>query len=125
MEVVHGQLFLHLDVGDARGERRDDLLIGDPWNLVPHLAETLDVLSKRLALVLTHRLEVILHGEVLIRWHEIGNELSGQILPRANGLVGKVHEPSSRCFSRPVVPLGCCNGHFCTLPINRRGLLLQ
>jgi hypothetical protein len=27
--VVHGQLFLRLDVGDARGERGDDLLIGD------------------------------------------------------------------------------------------------
>jgi hypothetical protein len=58
--VIHGQLFLHLDVGEARGECGDDLLVGDPGNLVPHLAETLDVLSKCLTLVLTHHLEVIL-----------------------------------------------------------------
>jgi hypothetical protein len=48
--IIHGQLLPHLDVGDARGECRDDLLIGDPGNLVPHLAEALDVLTKRLAL---------------------------------------------------------------------------
>jgi hypothetical protein len=53
---------------------------------------------KRLALVLTHRLEVILRGGVLVRGHEVGDELSAQILPRGNGLVGKVHEPSSWRF---------------------------
>jgi hypothetical protein len=90
------QLFLHLDVGDAHEERGDDLLVGDPRNLVPLLAETLDVLSKRLTLVLTHRLEVILHGGALVRRHEIGDELPAPILPRGNGLVRKVHEPSSR-----------------------------
>jgi hypothetical protein len=73
--IVHGQLFLHLDVSDARGEHGDDLLIGDPRNLVPHLAETLDVLSKHIALVLMHRLEVILRGGVLVRSYEIGDEL--------------------------------------------------
>jgi hypothetical protein len=55
-------------------------------------------LSKCLTLVLTHRLEVILHGRALVRGHEIGNELSAQILPRGNGLVRKVHDPSSRCI---------------------------
>jgi hypothetical protein len=48
--IIHGQLLPHLDVGDARGERGDDLLIGDPGNLVPHLAEALDVLTKHFAL---------------------------------------------------------------------------
>jgi hypothetical protein len=70
--IVHGQLFLHLDVGDARGERGDNLLIGDPGNLVPHLAEALDVLAKRFALVLTHRLEIILGGGALVHRHEVG-----------------------------------------------------
>jgi hypothetical protein len=28
--IIHGQLLPHLDVGDAHGERGDDLLIGDP-----------------------------------------------------------------------------------------------
>jgi hypothetical protein len=41
--IIHGQLLPHLDVGDAHGEHGDDLLIGDPGNLVPHLAEALDV----------------------------------------------------------------------------------
>jgi hypothetical protein len=38
--IIHGQLLPHLDVRDARGEHEDDLLIGDPRNLVPHLAES-------------------------------------------------------------------------------------
>jgi hypothetical protein len=79
--IIHGQLFLHLDVGDARGECRDNLLIGDLGNLVPHLAEVLDVLAKRFALVLTHCLEIILGGGALVRRHEVGYELMGQILP--------------------------------------------
>jgi hypothetical protein len=28
--IIHRQLLPHLDVGDAHGERGDDLLIGDP-----------------------------------------------------------------------------------------------
>ena len=74
--IIHGQLLPHLDVGDARGERGDDLLVGDPGNLVPHLTEALDVLTKRLALVLSHRLKIVLGGGVLVRGHEVGNELT-------------------------------------------------
>jgi hypothetical protein len=74
--VVHGQLLPHLDVGDARGECRDDLLVGDPGDLVPHLAEALDILTKRLAFVLTHRLKIILGGGALVRGHEVGHELT-------------------------------------------------
>jgi hypothetical protein len=51
----------------ARGERGDDLLVGDLWNLVPHLAEALDVLSKHLVVVLMHRLKIVLHGGALVR----------------------------------------------------------
>jgi hypothetical protein len=79
--IIHGQLLPHLDVRDARGEHGDDLLIGDPGNLVPHLAEALDVLMKRLALVLTHRLKIILGGGALVRGHEVSNELTAQVLP--------------------------------------------
>jgi hypothetical protein len=79
--VIHGQLLLHLDVGDARGEHRDDLLVGDPRDLVPHLAEALDVLSKIRSLVLTHCLEFVFCGGALVRGHEVGDELSAQILP--------------------------------------------
>jgi hypothetical protein len=79
--IIHGQLLSHLDVGDAHGERRDDLLVGDPGNLVPHLVEALDVLMNRLALVLTHRLKIILGGRALIRGHEVGDELTAQVLP--------------------------------------------
>jgi hypothetical protein len=93
--IIHGQLLSHLDVGDARGECGDELLVGDPRNLVPHLAEALDVLTKRLALVLTHRLEIILGGGALIRGHEVGDELTAQVLPRSHGFVRKIHEPSS------------------------------
>jgi hypothetical protein len=78
--IIHGQLLPHLDVRDARGERGDDLLIGDLGNLVPHLAEALDILTKRFALVLTHRLEIVLGGGALVRWHEIGDELTTQVL---------------------------------------------
>jgi hypothetical protein len=63
--IVHGQLLPHLDVRNAHGECRDDLLIGDPGNLAPHLAEALDVLTKCLTLVLTHRLKIILGGGAL------------------------------------------------------------
>jgi hypothetical protein len=94
--IVCGQLLPHLDVGDARGERRDDLLIGDPRNLVPHLAEALDVLTKHFTLVLAHRLEIILGGGALVRWHEVGDELMAQVLPRSHGFMRKIHEPSSR-----------------------------
>jgi hypothetical protein len=79
--IIHGQLLPHLDVENARGERGDDLLIGDPENLVPHLAEALDVLMKRLTLVLTHRLKIILGGGALVRWPEVGDELMAQVLP--------------------------------------------
>jgi hypothetical protein len=79
--IIHGQLLPHLDVKDARGEHGDDLLIGDPRNLVPHLAEGLDVLTKRLALVLTHRLKIILGGGALVRGHEVSDELTAQVLP--------------------------------------------
>jgi hypothetical protein len=92
--IIHEQLFLHLDVGDARGERRDKLFIGDPENLVLHLAEALDVLAKRFILVLTHCLEIILGGGVLIRRHKVGDELMAQILPRSYRFVWKIHEPS-------------------------------
>jgi hypothetical protein len=79
--IIHGQLLPHLDVRDARGENGDDLLVGDPGNLVPHLAEVLDVLAKCLALVLTHRRKIILGGGALIRSHEVGDELTAQVLP--------------------------------------------
>jgi hypothetical protein len=49
-----------IDVDDARGERGDNLLIGDPWDLVPHLAEALDVLAKHFPLVLMHRLKIVI-----------------------------------------------------------------
>jgi hypothetical protein len=94
--IIHGQLFLHLDVGDARGEHGDNLLIGDLRNLVPHLAEALDVLAKRCALVLPHRLEIILGGGALVCRHEFGDELTAQILPRSYIFVQKIHEPSLR-----------------------------
>jgi hypothetical protein len=73
--IIHGQLLPHLDVGDARGERGDDLLVGDPRNLVPHLTEVLDILTKHLTLVLMHRLKIILSCGALVRGHEVGNEL--------------------------------------------------
>jgi hypothetical protein len=79
--IIHGQLLPHLDVRNARGERGDDLLIGDPGNLVPHLAEALDVLTKRLTLVLMHHLKIILGGGALVRGHEVGDELMAQVLP--------------------------------------------
>jgi hypothetical protein len=92
--IVHGQLFLHLDVGDTHGECGDDLFIGDLRDLVPHLAEALDVLAKHFALVLTHRLEIVLRGGVLVCRHEVGDELATQIVPRSYRFVQKVHEPS-------------------------------
>jgi hypothetical protein len=79
--IVHGQLLPHLDVGDSHGEREDNLLIGDPGDLVPHLAEALDVLTKRLALVLMHRLKIILGGGAVVRGHEVSDELTAQVLP--------------------------------------------
>jgi hypothetical protein len=79
--IIHGQLLSHLDVRDARGEHGDDLLVGDPRNLVPHLAEALDVLMKLLALVLMHHLKIVLGGGALIHGHEVGDELTAQILP--------------------------------------------
>jgi hypothetical protein len=79
--IIHGQLLPHLDVGDSRGECGDNLLIGDPGDLVPHLAEALDVLTKRLALALTHRLKIILGGGALVRGHEVSDELTAQVLP--------------------------------------------
>jgi hypothetical protein len=74
--IIHGQLLPHLDVRDACGERGDDLLVGDPGDLVPHLAEALDILTKRLAFVLMHRLEIILSSGALVRGHEVGHELT-------------------------------------------------
>jgi hypothetical protein len=79
--IVHRQLFLHLDVGATCGECGDNLLVGDPWDLVPHLAEALDVLAKHFALVLMHRLKIVLRGRVLVRGHEVSEELMAQILP--------------------------------------------
>jgi hypothetical protein len=73
--IIHGQLLPHLGVGDAHGERGDDLLIGDPGDLDSHLTEALDVLMKHLALVLTHRFKIVLSCGALIRGHEVGNEL--------------------------------------------------
>jgi hypothetical protein len=79
--IIHRQLVLHLDVGETRGECENNLLAGDPWDLVPHLAEALDVLAKRFTLVLTHRLEIVLRGVALVRGHEVSDELSAQMLP--------------------------------------------
>jgi hypothetical protein len=73
--IIHGQLLPHLDVRYACGECRDDLLVGDPRDLVPHRTEALDVLTKCLALVLTHRLKIVLGSGALIHGHEVGNEL--------------------------------------------------
>jgi hypothetical protein len=74
--IIHGQLLPHLDVGDARGEHGDDLLIRDPGDLVPHLTEALDILTKRLALVLMHRLKIVRSCGALVHGHEVGNELT-------------------------------------------------
>jgi hypothetical protein len=79
--IIHGQLLPHLDVGDSRGECGDNLLIGDPGDLVPHLAKALDVLTKRFALVLTHCLKIILCGGALVRGHEVSDKLMAQVLP--------------------------------------------
>jgi hypothetical protein len=73
--IVHGQFLLHLDVGDAHGECGDNLLVGDLWDLVPHLAEVLDVLVKHFALVLMHCLKIVLRGGALIRGHEVSDKL--------------------------------------------------
>jgi hypothetical protein len=54
----------------------------------------LDVLAKRFALVLTHRLEIVLRGGALICRNEVGDELTAQILPRSYRFVRKIHEPS-------------------------------
>jgi hypothetical protein len=74
--IIHGQLLPHLDVEDACGECGDDLLVGDPGDLVSHLTEVLDVLTKHLALVLTHHFKIILSCGALVRGHEVGNELT-------------------------------------------------
>jgi hypothetical protein len=74
--IIHRQLLPHLDVGDARGERGDDLLIRDPGDLVPLLAEALDILTKYLTLVLMHRLKIVLGSGALVHGHEVGNELT-------------------------------------------------
>jgi hypothetical protein len=63
-------------------------------NLVPHLAEVLDVLVKHFTLVLMHCLEIILGGGALVHRHEVGDELMTQILPRSHRFVRKIHEPS-------------------------------
>jgi hypothetical protein len=54
----------------------------------------LDVLAKRFTLVLTHCLEIILGGGTLVRSHEVGDELTAQILPLSHRFVWKIHEPS-------------------------------
>jgi hypothetical protein len=74
--IIHRQLLPHHDVRDTRGERGDDLLIGDPRNLVPHLTEALNILTKCLAFVLTHRLKIILGGGALVHGHEVGHKLT-------------------------------------------------
>jgi hypothetical protein len=38
-------------------------------------------LTKCLALVLMHRLKIILCGGALVRGHEVGDELTAQVLP--------------------------------------------
>jgi hypothetical protein len=73
--IIHGQYLPHLDVGDARGKRGNDLLVRDPGDLVPHLTEALDVLTKHLTLVLMHRLKIVLSCGALVCGHEVGNEL--------------------------------------------------
>jgi hypothetical protein len=94
--IIHGQLLPHLDVEDACGEHGDDLLIADLGNLVSHLAKVLDVLRKCFSLVLMHRLKIILGGGALVHWHEVGDELTAQVLPRSHRFVRKIHEPSPR-----------------------------
>jgi hypothetical protein len=37
--VVHGEFFLHLDVGDTHGEHEDDFLVGHLGNFFAHLAD--------------------------------------------------------------------------------------
>jgi hypothetical protein len=54
----------------------------------------LDVLMKRFTLVLMHRIEIIRGGGALVRGHEVGDELTVQVLPRSYGFVRKIHEPS-------------------------------
>jgi hypothetical protein len=41
----------------------------------------LDVLTKCLALVLMHRLKIILGGRTLVCRHEVSDELMAQVLP--------------------------------------------
>jgi hypothetical protein len=41
----------------------------------------LDVLAKHFALVLVHRLKIVLRGGALVHGHEVSDELSAQILP--------------------------------------------
>jgi hypothetical protein len=77
----------------------------------------LDVLVKRFALVLTHRLEIILRGGALVRRHEVGNELMAQILPRSHGSVRKVQELGLR---RVLEGHGKTIGHYVLIPT--RGL---
>jgi hypothetical protein len=43
-----------------------------------------------------HHLEIILGGGALIRRHEVGDELTAQVLPRSYRFMRKIHEPSLR-----------------------------
>jgi hypothetical protein len=58
----------------------------------------LDVLVKRFALVLTHRLEITLGGGALIRRHEVADELTAQILPRSYKFMSQVRGASLRAM---------------------------
>ena len=90
---MDAELLEHPMVGDALSEGRNDVRVRDVRDLVADLAEALDVPAEGLASLLAHSTQVVLGEGALVRALEVCNELLAELLPRVNGVFGKVQEP--------------------------------
>ena len=67
----------------------------DVWDVVPHTAESVNVLAQGLSFLLGEQMKITLLAMRLVSACESAEKLMAQISPRGYGVVRQVHEPGS------------------------------
>jgi hypothetical protein len=85
---LHGYLFHSFNITDAIMEGVNDLDVLNVWNVISSIAETLDIITETLIMLLLYGLEGLGNRRALIGVLKVLNEYGTQLVPGVNGSLG-------------------------------------
>jgi hypothetical protein len=86
--LLHGYLFHSFDIDDAIMEGVNDLDVLNMRDVIPSIAETLDIIAETLIMLLFDDLEGLDSRRMLISALKIPGEHGTQLVPGVNGSLG-------------------------------------